>query len=147
MKYANISPSPCLLIFFPEIFHWKIVVLSFFKLLEWSKFLDCILAQGFMVSVVIINEEVRYFNSLFLPTSYPNPNWGDFSRSAQRIFWWNPHMREWQSVCYTCGQSGSNSTLVKYGQGSLSCCSPWGHKQQDTTEQLNWIEPILWTGN
>ena len=24
------------------------------------------------------------------------------------------------------------------GQGSLACCSPWGHKQLDTTEQLNW---------
>ena len=23
------------------------------------------------------------------------------------------------------------------GQGSLVCCSPWGHKGQDTTEQLN----------
>ena len=25
------------------------------------------------------------------------------------------------------------------GQGSLVCCSPWGHKESDTTEQLNWI--------
>ena len=24
------------------------------------------------------------------------------------------------------------------GQGSLSCCSPWGHKESDTTEWLNW---------
>ena len=23
------------------------------------------------------------------------------------------------------------------GQGSLPCCSPWGHKELDTTEQLN----------
>ena len=23
------------------------------------------------------------------------------------------------------------------GQGSWACCSAWGHKQQDTTEQLN----------
>ena len=26
------------------------------------------------------------------------------------------------------------------GQGSLTCCSPWGHKELDTTEQLNWTE-------
>ena len=25
------------------------------------------------------------------------------------------------------------------GQGSLACCSPWGHKESDTTEQLNWL--------
>ena len=23
------------------------------------------------------------------------------------------------------------------GQGSLACCSPWGHKESDITEQLN----------
>ena len=23
------------------------------------------------------------------------------------------------------------------GQGSLSCCSPWGHKESDVPEQLN----------
>ena len=24
------------------------------------------------------------------------------------------------------------------GQGSLACCSPWGHKESDMTERLNW---------
>ena len=24
------------------------------------------------------------------------------------------------------------------GQGSVACCRPWGHKESDTTEQLNW---------
>ena len=23
------------------------------------------------------------------------------------------------------------------GQGSLACCSPWGHKESDMTKQLN----------
>ena len=27
------------------------------------------------------------------------------------------------------------------GQGSLVCCSPWGCKELDTTERLNWTEP------
>ena len=26
------------------------------------------------------------------------------------------------------------------GQGGLVCCSPWCHKESDTTEQLNWTE-------
>ena len=26
------------------------------------------------------------------------------------------------------------------GQGSLACCSPWGCKESNTTEWLNWIE-------
>ena len=27
------------------------------------------------------------------------------------------------------------------GQGSLACYSPWGHKELDTTERLNWTGP------
>ena len=29
---------------------------------------------------------------------------------------------------------------VGEGQGSLACCSPWGHKESDITEPLNWTE-------
>ena len=29
------------------------------------------------------------------------------------------------------------------GQGILACCSSWGHKKSDTTEQLNWTQ---WMG-
>ena len=31
---------------------------------------------------------------------------------------------------------GANSR-VGDGQGGLACCSPWGRKESDTTEQLN----------
>ena len=30
-----------------------------------------------------------------------------------------------------------------YGQGSLVCCNPWGPKESDTAEQLNWTGPII----
>ena len=32
------------------------------------------------------------------------------------------------------------------GQGGLACCSPWGGKESDMTEQLNWTESwcITW---
>ena len=31
------------------------------------------------------------------------------------------------------------------GQGSLACCSPWGRKESNTTERLNWTE-LNWEG-
>ena len=34
---------------------------------------------------------------------------------------------------------------VSDGQGSLACCSPWGCKESDTTEPLNWTEPHIFT--
>ena len=30
------------------------------------------------------------------------------------------------------------------GQGRLACYSPWGHKESDTTEWLNWTELRVW---
>ena len=32
----------------------------------------------------------------------------------------------------------SLSKLREFGQGGLACCNPWGHKESDMTEQLNW---------
>ena len=29
------------------------------------------------------------------------------------------------------------------GQGSLACCSPWGRKESDTSEWLNWTENLI----
>ena len=31
---------------------------------------------------------------------------------------------------------------VDDGQGSLACCSPWGHQELDTTERLNWTVDV-----
>ena len=30
------------------------------------------------------------------------------------------------------------------GQGSLECCSPWGHKESDTIERLNCASSVKW---
>ena len=43
--------------------------------------------------------------------------------------WLNGHEFEW-----TPG--------VGDGQGGLGCCSPWGHKESDTTERLNWTHNV-----
>ena len=36
------------------------------------------------------------------------------------------------------GHEFEQALAVSDGQGSLACCSPWGRKESDTTEQLNW---------
>ena len=35
------------------------------------------------------------------------------------------------------GQEFEQAPGAGEGQGSLACCSPWGHKESDTTERLN----------
>ena len=37
------------------------------------------------------------------------------------------------------------ATGVGDGQGSLVCCSPWGHKESDTAERLNWMVGLMAT--
>ena len=38
------------------------------------------------------------------------------------------------------GHEFERSPGVGNGHGSLACCSPWGHKESDTAERLNWAE-------
>ena len=35
------------------------------------------------------------------------------------------------------GHEFEQASGVGDGQGSLACCSPWGHKESDMTERLN----------
>ena len=63
----------------------------------------------------------------------PGENWrqGEKGTTEDEMVGWhhrlNGHKFEW-----TPG--------VGDGQGGLVCCSPWGHKESDTTEWLNWTE-------
>ena len=36
------------------------------------------------------------------------------------------------------GHEFEQASGIEDGQGSLACCSPWGCKESDTTEQFNW---------
>ena len=56
--------------------------------------------------------------------------------------------RGWQRMRWLDGITDSmDMSLSKLrdgdGQGVLACCSPWGLKESDTTEWLNWTELIL----
>ena len=54
-------------------------------------------------------------------------------RGCQRLRW-----LEWHHQLD--GHEFEQAPGVGDGQGSLACCSPWGHQGSDTTEQLNWTE-------
>ena len=46
--------------------------------------------------------------------------------------------RGWQRMRWLYGHEFELAPRVGDEQGSLACCSPWGHKGSDVTEQLNW---------
>ena len=49
-------------------------------------------------------------------------------RTEDEMVGWH-HWLEWYEF--------EQTPVVGEGQGSLVCCSPWGHKESDMTEQLN----------
>ena len=83
--------------------------------------------------------KLQYFDHLMWRTNSlrkkKKPNAGKYSRQAEKgttedeIVGWHHRLdgHEFEQV------SGAGD-----GQGSLACCSPWGRKESDTTEQLNW---------
>ena len=46
-------------------------------------------------------------------------------------------MRWLDGIMDSMDMSSEQALGVGNGQGSLVCCSPWGHKELDMTEQLN----------
>ena len=46
-------------------------------------------------------------------------------------------MRWLRGITDSMDMSLSELQGVGDGQGGLACCNPWGHKESDTTEQLN----------
>ena len=61
-------------------------------------------------------------------------------RGQQKMRWFEWHHRfNGHEFEQTPGDSG--------GQGSLLCCSPWDHKESDTTEWLIWCHNALYLFN
>ena len=57
--------------------------------------------------------------------------------------------RGWQRIRWLYDMTNSmDMSLSKFrvgdGQGGLACCSPWGRKELDMTERLNWTKLKLW---
>ena len=55
---------------------------------------------------------------------------GGKRRRLQRMRWFD-------GITDTMDMSLTKFQEFVDGQGGLECCSPWGHKESDPTEQLN----------
>ena len=53
---------------------------------------------------------------------------------------WQQRMRWLDGISQLDGREFEQAPGVADGQGGLACCSPWGQKELDTTEQLNWTD-------
>ena len=71
--------------------------------------------------------------------------WLNISPGAGKDWRWEKGMTEDEMVewhHWLDGHEFEYALGVGDGQGSLVCCSPWGHKESDMTEWLNWLPSI-----
>ena len=52
-------------------------------------------------------------------------------------------MRWLDGIADSMDMSLSKLQELVMDRGGLVCCSPWGHKELDTNEQLNWTEYVV----
>ena len=93
-----------------------------------------------------------------------NIHWKDWcwSWNSSPLATWCEELAHWKSPCCwerlkVRGEEMTEDKMVRWhhwldgrefeqapgddeGQGSLACCSPWGQKNSNTTERLNWTE-------
>ena len=67
------------------------------------------------------------------PDAWKDWRWEEKGTTEDEIVGWH-HQLNGHGFGWTLG--------VGDEQGGLVCCSPWGHKESDRTEQLNWTELI-----
>ena len=60
-------------------------------------------------------------------------DWGQDEKgmTEDEMVGWHPRLN---------GHEFEQALAVGDGQGNLACCSPWGRKESDMTERLNWTE-------
>ena len=97
------------------------------------------ISPGYSLEGLMLKLKLQYFGHLMRRTDiWKDPDagkdWGQEEKGTtedEMVGWHhqlNGHGFEW-----TPG--------VDDGQGGLACCGPWGHKESDMTERLNWTEP------
>ena len=86
---------------------------------------------------LILKLKLQYFGHLMQRTDSLEKTWMLGKIEGRRRRGWQ-RMRWLDSIIDSMDMSLSK--LQEIVTGSLACCSPWGHKESDTIEKLNWTE-------
>ena len=77
-------------------------------------------------------------SSQILKSPHFSPEWGRSSNPV--LLKWLFYQKAWRDGVSWTGDEFEWTFGVGEGQGGLACSSPWGRKESDMTEQLNWTE-------
>ena len=87
---------------------------------------------------MMLKLKLQYFGHLIrrvdsLEKTHAGRDWGQEEKGTTE-----DEMAGWHH--WLNGRKSGWTLGVGDGQGSLACCNSWGHKESDTTEQVNWTE-------
>ena len=124
-------------------FSLSLYIYFYISTISLSHYLSCSIFLSLWVSFVSSDQISPHVKKWLLVLSMPcTPQFNQQRGSTLLPLILGPKLSGKASVWPRAGFSSMISLYLKYrvgdGQGSLVCCSPWGHKELDTTEWLNW---------
>ena len=96
------------------------------------------ISPGCSLEGLMLKLKLQYFGHLMWRTDLLEKTLMLGKVEGRRRSVWQDEMAEWYQ--WLDGHEFEQALGVSDGQGSLVCCSPWGCKESDTTELLNWTE-------
>ena len=109
---------------------WNLNITGF----PWPRIRSCIPSHEYSLEGLMLKLKLQYFGHLMQRT--------DSMEKTLMLGKIEGGRRGWQRMRWLdLGHEFEQTPEVGDGQGSLVSCSPWGCKESDTTEQLNWTEP------
>ena len=96
------------------------------------------ISPGCSLEGLMLKLKIQYFGHLMWRTDLLEKTLMLGKVEGRRRSVWQDEMAEWYQ--WLDGHEYEQALGVSDGQGSLVCCSPWGCKESDTTELLNWTE-------
>ena len=124
---------------------WNLIYQIFIKLTFWGTSLRKLNETEALLGVLLLTVRSNKKSLIEAPVFWPPDakNWligkdsdagKDWRQEEETTGWddWMASPTRWTWFEQALG--------VGNGQRSLACCSPWVHKELDTTEQLNWTE-------
>ena len=125
---------------------WTVVLENFLKSLLDSKAIKPVNLKGNQPWILIGRTDAEAETPILWPSDGKNQLIGKDSDAGKVWRQEEKGMTEDEMVgCYhrLDGHELEQAPGVGGGQGSLACCSPWGCKESDMTERLNWTYSLI----